>query len=220
MTRGAPESIIWDLPLRLCHWLFLVLIVLCWWTAEQQQMDNHKLAAYCLLSTLIFRIYWGFVGSSSARFSEFVKTPRAVVAYTKQLRAGISPDRGGHNPLGALSVLLLLALMLTQISLGLFAIDTDGFEGGPFADYIDFDLARSIAEIHEITFYALVCAIGLHLIAIAYYLISLKKNLVSPMLSGKHNGKAETVFPEYYGVRIGVGLSLSASLFVSLNQLG
>src|SRR5690349_24353754 len=102
---------VWDLPTRLVHWLLVLLVPFSWWTAESGRLEWHRWSGYGLLGLVLFRVYWGFFGSSTARFSRFVRGPRAIVAYLR----GRLPASVGHNPLGALSVLALLGLLIAQI---------------------------------------------------------------------------------------------------------
>src|SRR6188768_713072 len=127
MTDAVPRTSrarirVWDVPTRLTHWLFVLLVVFSWWTAETSRMEWHRWSGYTLLGLVIFRIYWGFAGGSTARFSEFVRGPRAIAGYLK----GGWTEVPGHNPLGALNVIALLGLLAAQVVLGLFAVDVDG----------------------------------------------------------------------------------------------
>ena len=108
---------IWDLPTRLFHWLLVALIALSWWSAEYHQDELHIWLGMAVLSLLIFRLLWGFVGGSTARFANFIRGPRAVFGYLRGGWRGI-----GHNPLGALSVVALLAMAGIQVVLGLFIL--------------------------------------------------------------------------------------------------
>jgi cytochrome b len=128
-----------------------------------------------------FRIFWGFFGGSTARFSAFVRGPGAVVAY---LRGAFAPGPG-HNPLGALSVVALLLLLIAQIALGLFAIDVDGIESGPLSHLVSFEGGRAAADWHEGVFELLKWLIALHVVAVFFYLFARKQNLIGAMLSGK-----------------------------------
>lgn len=176
---------LWDWQVRVCHWLMVVLIAACWWTAENHEIVYHSYCAYGLLGVVLFRIYWGFFGSSTARFSQFIKKPSAVAQYVKTLPQRQAGASAGHNALGGYSVLVLLALILLQIGLGLFSIDVDGFDGGPFADYLRFKTSREIAEWHEVTFNVLLGFIALHIVAVVYYLIWRRQNLTAAMIHGK-----------------------------------
>jgi cytochrome b len=120
----------------------------------------------------------------------------------------------GHNPLGALSVLALLGLLLTQIVLGLFAVDVDGIESGPLSTYVSFDTGRSAAEWHDSLFDALLWLIGLHVAAVLFYLLYRKENLVGAMLHGTRSfssGPVTSVRTVSW-VRFIVGVLLAALL--------
>ncbi len=193
---GAVKKI-WDWPTRLVHWLLVALVAFSWWSAENHEMEYHRYSGYALLGVVVFRVYWGFVGSATARFTQFVKGPRAVFSYLRSLRASrfdsepsaYSPQptafRIGHNPLGALSVLALLVLLLTQVGLGLFAVDIDGIESGPLSHLVSFETGRILASRHEAVFNILLAFIVLHVAAILFYLIVKRDNLIRPMIVGK-----------------------------------
>jgi cytochrome b len=173
---------IWDWPVRLTHSLFVFCIALSWWTAEKNVMDWHRYSGYALLGLLVFRIYWGFAGSSSARFSQFLHGPKGVIAYIRESRE--AHRDAGHNPLGGWSVAVLLTLMLSQVAIGLFVSDVDGIESGPLSHLVSFDTSRTLAEIHELIFNVILTFIGLHIAAILFYLLVKKDNLVIAMLTG------------------------------------
>ncbi|HEV7608452.1 MAG TPA: cytochrome b/b6 domain-containing protein [Steroidobacteraceae bacterium] len=173
------------MPVRLVHWLMVLTVAAAWWTAETGRMSWHQYCGFTLLALLTFRIYWGFFGSSTARFGQFVRGPRAVIDYLK----GTWAQAPGHNPLGALSVVALLALMLTQVVLGLFTVDVDGIESGPLSTYVSFDAGRLAADWHDKLFDALLWLIGLHIAAVVFYLLR-KQNLIGAMFTGMraHDG--------------------------------
>ena len=177
---------IWDLPTRAFHWLLVVLVPLQWWTAEEEMMDLHILLGQTLLCLILFRLFWGLIGSSTARFAGFVRGPGKMLAYLR----GRLPPAIGHNPIGALSVMAMLLLLTVQVGLGLFASDDDGLYSGPLAYLVGEDASETLAERHEQMFYVLLGFIGLHLAAILYYLIVKRDNLVVPMVTGSREGKA------------------------------
>jgi len=182
VSGRAPRVRVWDLPTRLVHWALAVLVVVAWLTAGER-MNIHRYAGYGILGLVIFRLYWGVVGGSTARFSQFMKGPGAVLAYVRGWRG--APASFGHNPLGALSVLLLVLLLISQVGLGLFAIDINGMESGPFARFIDFETGRQASDLHELNFRLLQAAVALHLVAIAAYAVFKRRNLVKPMVTGQ-----------------------------------
>lgn len=173
---------VWDLPTRLVHWALAVLVLVAWLTGGER-MDIHRYAGYGILGLVVFRLYWGVAGGSTARFSEFVKGPGAVLDYVRGWRD--APASFGHNPLGALSVLLLVLLLVTQVGLGLFAVDVDGLESGPMAQFVTFETGRQAADLHELNFRLLQAAVVLHLVAIAAYALFKRRNLVGPMVTGR-----------------------------------
>ncbi|MDP2215529.1 cytochrome b/b6 domain-containing protein [Phenylobacterium sp.] len=182
MPGQGPRVRVWDLPTRLVHWALVVLVVVAWLTGGEQ-MNIHRYAGYGILGLVIFRLYWGVAGGSTARFSQFVKGPGAVLAYVRGWRG--APASFGHNPLGALSVLLLVVLLISQVGLGLFAIDINGMESGPFARFVDFETGRQASDLHELNFRLLQAAVALHLVAIAAYAVFKRRNLVRPMVTGQ-----------------------------------
>lgn len=179
-TEAATRIAVWDRPVRVLHWLFVLLIPFSWWTAENEMMEWHYRSGMLLLGLLVFRIVWGLIGSSTARFSGFVRGPGTILSYLRRR----TPSPIGHNPLGALSVLALLGAMALQVGLGLFAADDDGLESGPLARFIDGDLAENIADLHETAFNLLLAVIVLHVAAILFYLVVKRRNLVRPMVTG------------------------------------
>lgn len=181
----APRRVrVWDAPVRIVHWLIALAMPALWWTAENDHMDWHHWLGYGVLGLLLFRLAWGFVGGSTARFSSFLRGPRAVIAYARRLLSGETETAIGHNPMGGWSVAALLALLAAEVGLGLFCVDVDGLEPGPLSRFVDFDAGRAAAHWHHWMFYALLALIGLHLSAIAFYAVVKRENLVGPMLTG------------------------------------
>ena len=170
---------IWDLPTRMFHWVLAGLVGFSWWTAETHRDDLHIWSGIAILTLLIFRILWGFVGSSTARFANFVRGPRAVFGYLRGDWRGI-----GHNPLGAISVIALLGLLIVQVGLGLISSDEDGLVEGPLAPLVSYATSDWAVDLHEDLFNVLLAFIGLHLAAILFYRLR-GKGLIGPMVTGK-----------------------------------
>lgn len=175
--RGA----VWDLPTRLFHWTLVALIAFSWWSAEEENFDWHIWSGAAVLTLLLFRLMWGLVGSSTARFANFVRGPMAIRDYLRDMK-GWRPI--GHSPLGALSVVALLGAIAIQVGLGLFSIDKDGLYEGPLAYLVSGDTSEDIADLHEDFFNVLLALIGLHVVAILFYRFVLGKKLVAPMIRG------------------------------------
>ena len=177
----APGIRVWDIPTRLFHWSLVALFAFSWWSAEQGEMDRHKLSGLTLLGLVAFRLLWGIIGSNTARFASFLRAPAQVIAYLK----GQTGPTAGHNPLGGYSVLALLLLLTTQITSGLFAVDTDGLESGPLSYLVDFDQGRQASHLHSLSFNLLLGLIALHIAAVLFYRVIRKRNLLTPMLTGR-----------------------------------
>ena len=181
---AAPSAklAVWDLPTRLFHWVLVGLIGFSWWTGEQGENDLHFYSGYAVLTLLIFRLLWGIFGSSTARFSSFVRGPRAVADYLGRMKTwpGV-----GHTPLGALSVLALLAVLFLQVGTGLIQTDDDGLVEGPLAPLVSYDVAEAAHDLHEVSFNLLLVLIGLHVAAILFYRVALGKRLLGAMITGK-----------------------------------
>ena len=187
-TRKKTETLkVWDLPTRLFHWSLLLLIIACWWTStENGDMDWHMRCGYAALSLLLFRLVWGLLGSTTARFSSFVTSPRAVLEYFSCMRKNQTIHHIGHNPAGGWMVLALLGMVLLITGSGLFAND-DMMSEGPLAHHASERFSDLATALHESGFYFMLALVGMHLAAIAFYLLVKKENLVLPMLTGiKH----------------------------------
>ena len=171
---------VWDLPVRLFHWLLAALIAFSWWSVEYDHTSWHIWSGCGILTLLIFRLLWGFVGSSTARFTSFIRGPRAVVDYLRGKWTGT-----GHTPLGALSVVALLLAVSVQVGLGLFSEDEDGIFMGPLAKRVSSDTSDKVRDIHSLWFYVVLGLIGLHVLAIVYYRLFRGKKLTKPMITGR-----------------------------------
>jgi cytochrome b len=182
---------IWDLPVRLFHWAIVLLVPALWATHEWDLMDLHILLGEIMLGLVLWRLLWGVFGSSTARFAAFVRGPGAVLRYLK----GKGGRAFGHNPLGGWSVVAMLLVLAVQIGVGLFASDEDGIYAGPLSRHMpDLDSAHGLVEWHETFFWILVGLIALHVLAILYYLIVKRDDLVTPMVTGRREaGETDAV---------------------------
>ena len=181
----APATVqvaVWDLPTRLFHWTLVGLIALSWWSAEEGELELHMYSGYAILTLLLFRLLWGIVGGSTARFRNFLRGPAAVIAYLRDTKGWRAV---GHTPIGALSVTALLGLIALQVATGLFNSDDDGLEEGPLAPLVSYDLAEVAHDVHEVVFNVLLGFIGLHIAAVLFYRLFLRKKLTGAMITGK-----------------------------------
>ncbi len=191
-TQSTASRLAWDLPVRLFHWLLVALIALSWITAEMggNAMQIHQWSGYSILTLVLFRIAWGFLGSSSARFASFVRAPREALHYAHMLKRGKAPFFLGHNPLGAWMILALIASLLVQAGTGLFAND-DIMTEGPLAKWVSKAASDRLSAIHELNFNLLLGLAAVHIAAVLYYLLGKRENLILPMLHGRKRVPAE-----------------------------
>lgn len=191
---------VWDLPIRLFHWLLVASIAFAYVSGQLggNLIDWHARAGFLILGLVVFRIVWGLVGTPTARFTTFVRGPAAIAAYLRGEWRGI-----GHNPLGALSVLGLLALVGAQAATGLFTNDDIAFQG-PFADWIGKDLSDRFHSWHAWLQNGLLALVVVHVAAIVFYARVRKENLVKPMITGWTEATPSS--PAASGQRRGGGL--------------
>jgi len=184
---GAPVADrvrVWDLPVRIFHWSLVGLVALSWVAVENGFMKLHLWSGLTLLALLLFRIAWGFVGSTTARFADFVRSPPQAVRYLRAIARGEHPVYSGHNPAGGWMVLLLLATLLLQALTGLFANDGVRFNA-PLAARISSTLSDRITNLHGLVFDALLALVWLHVVAALYYRHVRGEDLVGAMISGR-----------------------------------
>ncbi len=191
--RGTP---VWDLPLRLFHWVLVLLVVSQVITAwiGGNALEYHALGGYAILALVLFRIAWGFLGGTHARFADFVRGPAAVLAYAKSLGSKSASAHRGHNPLGGWSVLAMLVSLLVQACTGLFAND-DVMMEGPLVKHVSGRFSEIATAVHDANAIVLLALVSLHVLAVLFYLFWKEQNLIAPMISGRRpdNGKSAPV---------------------------
>ncbi len=176
---------VWDRPIRIFHWALVALFGICYASASFGLLDVHIMAGKVLLVMVVARVLWGFLGSDSARFLSFVRPLREIFAYLPGLLKRSPDDYPGHNPLGGLSVVAMLLVLVAQVGLGFFAIDIDGLYEGPLGILASYETARAAAGWHgAVVIYILLGLVGLHLAAVAFHLFYKRENLVTPLVTG------------------------------------
>ena len=179
-TAHATRIRLWDLPVRIFHWSLVIAVLVAFVTAKLggDWMDWHGRAGLAIVGLVTFRLVWGVVGSTHARFLSFAPTPSRLRAYLTGRWHGI-----GHNPLGALSVFGLLGLLAVQAGTGLFSNDDIAFDG-PLSGLVEKARSDSLTGLHHQLSNVLLVLLGLHILAIAFYLVVKKHDLVKPMVTG------------------------------------
>ena len=193
---------VWDAPLRLFHWTLAVLVTFSFVTGKVggDWMAWHMRSGYAILTLLAFRIGWGFFGGETARFSRFLRGPATAARYVRDLVARRYPGGIGHNPLGGWAVLAMLAIVLTQAISGLF-VDDEISNQGPLAVKAPGAIVTRMSAIHDFNQWLVLAIALLHVAAIATYWKLLRRNLVSPMVTGEAEVPAGTA-PPSMGSRI------------------
>lgn len=181
-----PRTLVWDLPVRLAHWLLALGVAGSFVThyAGAAWFVWHRRCGYAVLLIVAFRLVWGFAGTRTARFAAFVRGPRAIAAW---LRSGSQPAPG-HNPLGALNVVAMLAFILAQALTGLFANDEIA-SAGPFYGWVSHEVSNGLSRFHRANDTWLLALIGLHLAAVGWYTFVRRQGIVLGMITGFADGK-------------------------------
>jgi cytochrome b len=185
MPAAETNLKVWDLPVRLFHWLLVLLFAFMFATgkAGSEWITWHMRAGYAVLALVLFRVLWGFAGSQHARFASFLAGPSASIAFAKKLAARAPAPYAGHNPLGGWMVLVLLAGLLLQTGTGLFAND-DLLNEGPLAAFVTKATSDLLTSVHVWNFNVLLLLVGLHVIAVLYHAGFMKENLIGAMFTG------------------------------------
>lgn len=189
-TARARRVEVWDLPLRLFHWLLVAAVAVAFLSAEEGSPLNqwHVLAGWIAGILIVFRLVWGFVGGEHSRFADFIRPSQVAEHISGLVRRRTEPTLG-HNPLGGISVVVLLVLTAATVWTGAF--------GGEGAD-----------EMHELIAWALLAFVGLHILAVIVMSFLERENLVRAMVTGsksgdRHAGAANARRPSPFGLAVG-----------------
>lgn len=187
-TATAERRIhVWDLPTRLFHWSLLVLVVVAWFTGEEEGAAAilHRYAGEAIAGLLVFRVIWGFVGGERARFADFAAGPSAIIAHVRNLFSQRPKRHLGHNPLGGVAVFMLLAITAGVVFTGLFSGGED--TSGPFTGLWGLELS----EAHEVLFRVLQVLVVVHLVGVVVESVKAKDALVPAMITGSKRLRAD-----------------------------
>lgn len=174
------KSKIWDGAVRIFHWSQVLLLAGLWYSAEQEWYGLHMLLAYTLAALLISRLVWAVIGSDNARFSYFLKSPRAAWQW---LRQSPKSAEAGHNPLSGYMVLLLLTLILLQFVTGLMTSD-DILTEGPLVAMLPSAWVAVASTFHQWNINLILALVAVHVIAAIWHQWSGDK-VITAMLTGR-----------------------------------
>jgi cytochrome b len=194
MTSEHPSAIkVWDAWIRLFHWTLVLLFAFQIYSGNTggNILQWHMYAGYAVLALVLFRVAWGFAGSSHARFASFVAGPGKTAGFARKLFSRAPASVVGHNPVGGWMVLALLASLALQAGTGLFANDDIATEG-PLAVLVSRNLSSRLTSIHRWNAYVLIALASLHVAAIVFHRIVKNENLVAAMITGIQRVPPET----------------------------
>lgn len=185
--QGFRREKIWDPVTRLWHWVLVLAVGLGWSFGKFMTFDNiewHFYLGYLTLALMLFRFLWGFIGPAPVRYAALLPSPRACLAYLGGIAQRKPSGTPGHNPLGSVSVILMLALITAQAATGLFLVSDDFFESGPLASYVSEATVNRLTWWHHLNADIILVLVVLHVGAILFYLLWKKENLILPMING------------------------------------
>lgn len=175
---GPGRILVWDLPVRVFHWLIVLCFGGAYLTAESESWRLvHVTLGYTMAALVVFRLVWGIVGTRYARFSNFVRGPRAVAAYLGGMLRGHTRPPTGHNPAGALAIVALLGLALAVTASG-------------WATYQDVG-GHWLEEVHEAAANLMLGMVGVHVAGVLLASWLHRDNLVGAMITGRKPGRPE-----------------------------
>ena len=197
------KRLVWDLPLRIFHWVLVLSLLGSWYTAEMSSKGEfiefrgqqygyaevHFWLGYFALGMILFRVMWGFVGPRHARFANFLPSPGRFLTYMKTFHKRDSKPSPGHNPSGAVVVLVLLLMVGAQAVTGLFLIDNTDIFPAPYHAAVSDATSGLLMKFHHLNFEVLQWLVVLHVLAIIFYRIYKGQNLVGPMIHGHKSGE-------------------------------
>lgn len=202
MNDHAQRVKVWDLPLRLFHWALVIVVALAFLSSEEESALNnwHVLAGWLAAILIMFRLAWGFIGGEHSRFSGFIR-PSLIPHHIAVLTRGHSEPSLGHNPLGAVAVVALLALAAATIWTGAF--------GG-----------EAFEEAHELIAWVLLAMVAVHIVAVILMSTLERENLVRAMVTGskpaaRHPGAGDARAPSAMAWLLGAMVVATTSYLIA-----
>jgi cytochrome b len=219
----SSRALVWDPFVRLFHWSLVALFGFAWWSGREglMWMDWHMLAGEAIIALILFRVLWGLFGPRTARFSDFLRGPRAVLRELADLAGGRAHGHVGHGAAGGWMVVLLLVLVFVESVSGLFASD-DLFTSGPLTHWVAADTEGFLTWLHNDLFEWLKWLVGLHVaVVVVVYPLLTRADLVRPMVTGyKRTSAAGVALTRGVWLRGGVLLAASAALVTAVIRWG
>ena len=185
--RGFTREKIWDPVTRLWHWVLALAVGSGWTIGKFMSFDNiewHFYLGYLVLGLVLFRCLWGLVGPAPVRLRALLPTPTELWQYLRHIGKREPGGTAGHNPLGSISVILMLLAVGAQAVTGLFIVSDDFFESGPLAGYVSEATVNRLTWWHHLNADLILILVALHVGAVLFYLVWKRENLIKPMITG------------------------------------
>ena len=193
---------VWDWPVRVFHWTLAASVLGAFVTGENEDFERlHQTLGWVAAGSIAFRVVWGLIGTRYARFREFVRGPAQVWAYVKSVRSGQAQHFVGHNPVGAIAVIVLMVLVSLSVYTG-WLLTAD-------------DVAEWLEEAHEIAANTLITVVLVHVIAVLWSSRTHGENLLKAMLTGRKTALIEAGIHRNWGV-LGLAMLMAVAWFVFL----
>jgi cytochrome b len=190
---------VWDWPVRVFHWTLAASVIGAYVTGESEDFERlHHTLGWVAACLIAFRVVWGLVGTRYARFSEFVRGPKQVWSYIKSLRSSEPQHFVGHNPVGAVAVVLLMALVALSVYTGWLALAEDA--------------AEWLEEAHEIASNTLIILVVVHVAGVLWSSRTHGENLLKAMLTGRKQADRQAGIRRNWGL-LGLALFLCVLWF-------
>jgi cytochrome b len=183
----AEQVCVWDLPLRLFHWLLFSAVAtaaVSGFLLPLNWLNLHLAAGTAVIALLLFRLVWGFTGSTFSRFRSFLFSPSQTLAYLKGILAGTAPHHDGHNPVGAVMIFSLLGCLALIAATGLLALG-GAEKQGPLRAFASFAAGSAAREIHALAAYALLVLVAGHIAGVIVESRRSGINLARAMVTGR-----------------------------------
>lgn len=182
-VRAPGRVLVWDLPVRVFHVLLALCLAGAWLSAESERWRLlHVTLGYTMAGLVTFRLAWGVLGTRYARFTDFVRGPAAVRRYVRAALTGVPEHHLGHNPVGALAIVAMLALVVLMAFTGVAASNDFGGE--------------ALAELHELVADALLALVAIHVTGVLIASVMHRENLLRAMVDGRKAATPADAVPD------------------------
>jgi cytochrome b len=213
---------VWDAPVRLFHWTLVALVAAAVLSIEVfNNLRIHMLIGQAILALLVFRIVWGFIGSDTARFTQFLRNPIHAVTHLMQMTKKEPDTEIGHNAAGGWMVLVLLLVLLSQTVTGLLSADEESFVEAPLNHLVGGAMGGRILWWHRLIFEGILVLVAAHVLAVIAYAVLKRHDLVRPMITGKKRLPAATPQPRMRSPWLGLAVAVGSAgvVWLLVNKL-